>query len=210
MVLAHTRHASEMSMAEENGGRTQTGMILLGQVIPAYAAAHQQEATPEQPEESALPVRAKPVAEKTPIITSPALVPQPKEKQEPYERQSDGTSPVPQKPAALSGVDSGPGAGSVDTALFGGLDGPSFKHFVKPNYPAQARRQGLTGDVLLRVLIDADGRAAQVEIYKSAHESLARSAREAVLRSTFHPLHRNGAPVSCWTMLPVIFTLERG
>lgn len=104
------------------------------------------------------------------------------------------------------------GASSEGTGLvpFGGKNGPSFKYFVKPEYPAQARRQGITGEVLLRILVNADGKAERIEVRKSAHDALTRAAREAVLRSTFHPLLRDGAPVSCWTLLPVTFTLERG
>ena len=108
-----------------------------------------------------------------------------------------------------SGAEAEADASSADIAPFGKANGPSFKHFIKPEYPALARRQGIAGEVLLRVLIDADGKAVRVEVRESAHESLARSAREAVLRSTFHPLRRNGLPVPCWTLLPVIFTLER-
>jgi protein TonB len=109
-----------------------------------------------------------------------------------------------------SGMGAEAATGNAGIAPFGGANGPSFKHFVKPEYPALARRQGITGEVVLRVLIDADGKAARVEVHESAHESLARSAREAILRSTFHPLRRNGLPVSCWSLLPVVFTLERG
>ena len=158
--------------------------------------------------------RAGDVSTASPKPAAPAVSPQP--------AASEGSTggPAAKSPGSAQGESSaaspGSGAGSeaaaggVGVAPFGGANGPSFKHFVKPEYPAQARRQGIAGDVLLRVLVDADGKAARVEVRESAHDILARSAKEAVLRSTFHPLLRNGVPAPCWTLLPVSFTLERG
>lgn len=111
-----------------------------------------------------------------------------------------------------AGAGSSPGetAGSGNLAAFGGSDGPSFKRFVQPEYPAQARRQGITGKVLLRIHITSEGAADQIEVVQSAHELLSKSAREAVKRSTFHPLRRDGKTTSCWTLLPISFSLDRG
>ena len=118
-----------------------------------------------------------------------------------------GTGESAQESEAAGGA---PGvAGGTGDVPFGGKNGPAFKDFVKPEYPAQARRQGIAGEVLLRILVSADGRVEQVEVRRSAHEALSRAAREAVLRSTFHPLRRNGTPAPCWTLLPVTFSLER-
>lgn len=110
------------------------------------------------------------------------------------------------------GAGSSPGgaAATGGLAAFGGSDGPSFKRFVEPEYPAQARRQGITGKVLLRIHITSEGIADQIEVVQSAHELLSKSALEAVKRSTFHPLRRDGKTTSCWTLLPISFSLDRG
>lgn len=109
------------------------------------------------------------------------------------------------------GIAAGGGAGASSGGLtaFGGSDGPSFKRFVQPEYPAQARRQGVTGRVLLRVHINTAGVAERVEVAESANELLSKAALKAVERSSFHPLKRNGKPVACWTLLPISFSLER-
>lgn len=116
----------------------------------------------------------------------------------------------PAASGAGTGASSGASPEGTGHVPFGGKNGPSFKYFARPEYPAQARRQGITGEVLLRILVNADGKAERIEVRKSAHDALTRAAREAVLRSTFHPLLRDGAPAPCWTLLPVTFTLERG
>ena len=118
-------------------------------------------------------------------------------------------SGVPDSGSSGAGSTGGGAAGPGALAVFGGRDGPSFKHFTKPEYPAQARRQGITGKVLLRVHITAGGVADRVEVVQSAHEMLSKSALEAVNSSTFHPMRRNGKSVSCWTLLPISFTLDR-
>lgn len=115
---------------------------------------------------------------------------------------------------ALSSKNSGLGTTGNETqstggmAAFGGSNGPSFKRFSKPEYPAQARRQNITGRVLLRIRISASGVVERVEVMESAHELLSKAAIKAVERSSFHPLQRNGKPVSCWTLLPISFALE--
>lgn len=102
----------------------------------------------------------------------------------------------------------GKGTGAGGPVAFGKKGGPSFKSFVRPEYPAQARRQGIQGTVLLRLRISAAGRAENVEVVKSPSPVLSKAAREAVLRSTFNPLRQNGAPVACQTLLPIAFNLQ--
>lgn len=111
-------------------------------------------------------------------------------------------------PGAGTARDSAEASGGL--TVFGGSDGPSFKRFVQPEYPAQARRQGITGRVLLRIHINAEGVAEHMEVAESAHSLLSKAALKAAERSSFYPLKRNGKPVSCWTLLPVSFSLERG
>jgi TonB family protein len=58
----------------------------------------------------------------------------------------------------------------------------------KPSYPEIARRKGREGRVLLRVLVDDQGRTKTVEINSSSgNEALDRAAAEAVKRWHFQP-----------------------
>ncbi|RYF13541.1 MAG: energy transducer TonB, partial [Comamonadaceae bacterium] len=80
----------------------------------------------------------------------------------------------------------------------------------QPDYPAISRRLGEEGQVMLRVLIGADGSAQQVELRRSSgYERLDRAALETVRRWRFVPGKRNGVPEAMWFNVPIHFVLER-
>lgn len=88
----------------------------------------------------------------------------------------------------------------------------AYEHAPPPPYPSLAQRRGWEGEVILRVLVDASGRASEVEILRSSgHGLLDRSARDQVLqRWRFQPAMRNGETVSAWAEVPVRFRLQSG
>jgi len=79
----------------------------------------------------------------------------------------------------------------------------------QPPYPPMSRRLGEQGQVMLRVLIGADGNAQQVEIRRSSgFERLDNVAQETVRRWKFVPGRRNGIPEAMWFNVPINFVLE--
>lgn len=81
----------------------------------------------------------------------------------------------------------------------------------KPAYPREALREGLQGTVLLRVVVDENGRPVEVSIAgSSGHRVLDRAAREQVLRKwRFVPAMQDGRAVRAVGTVPVAFSLER-
>jgi protein TonB len=78
-----------------------------------------------------------------------------------------------------------------------------------PDYPAAARRRNLEGTVLLEVLVDRHGRAAQVRISRSCgHDLLDRGALKSVQQWRFAPARRMGQPQEMWVQVPVRFQLQ--
>jgi periplasmic protein TonB len=78
-----------------------------------------------------------------------------------------------------------------------------------PDYPAVARRRGYEGTVLLDVLVDREGRAAEVKVAQSSgYALLDRSALTNVRRWRFEPARRLGRPVEMWVQVPVRFALQ--
>lgn len=79
-----------------------------------------------------------------------------------------------------------------------------------PPYPRRALREGLTGVVMLQVLVDVDGRPLEVSIKRSSgHRELDAAARRQVLsRWTFRPAVRDGRPVQAIGVVPVEFRLD--
>ncbi len=75
-------------------------------------------------------------------------------------------------------------------------------------YPEIARRAGIEGKVLIRVLIEKNGKPKKYRIEYSDNETLNDAAIKAVMASTFTPAIQNGRPVTCWVTLPVVFRLR--
>jgi protein TonB len=78
-----------------------------------------------------------------------------------------------------------------------------------PRYPLAARRRGLEGRVVLRVHVDPDGRARQVEVrIRSLHPMLDDAAVATLRRWRFEPARRAGVPVAAWVEVPINFRLN--
>ncbi len=75
-------------------------------------------------------------------------------------------------------------------------------------YPEQAKRIGVEGTVVVRALIDANGRIKQAEIYASDHAMLENAALDGVRKARFTPAEQNGRNVPCWVYVPVSFRLR--
>jgi protein TonB len=78
-----------------------------------------------------------------------------------------------------------------------------------PEYPPLSRRNGETGKVLLRVLINAQGHPEQATVQQSSGSArLDEAGRQAVLRALFKPHSENGNPVAVYAIVPIKFTLD--
>lgn len=77
-------------------------------------------------------------------------------------------------------------------------------------FPAQALRMHVQGTVLLRVLVDENGKPVDVIVdHSSGYSLLDKSAREQVLAGwTFQPAVINGHAVKAWAQVPVSFVLQ--
>ncbi|WP_454829126.1 TonB family protein [Pseudoxanthomonas wuyuanensis] len=79
-------------------------------------------------------------------------------------------------------------------------------HLPPPRYPADAAKRGISGSVLLRILVGADGKAKDVRVEKSKPAGVFDTASiEAVRRWTFSPALKDGKPVQGWVRVPIDF-----
>ena len=87
----------------------------------------------------------------------------------------------------------------------------AYRTAPPPAYPRSAMRMGLGGTVLLRILVDIDGRPLQVTVERSSgHRDLDEAARSQVLsRWLFQPAIRNGLAVQAIGLVPVTFEPHR-
>ncbi|MDT8441013.1 MAG: energy transducer TonB [Desulfuromonadales bacterium] len=101
-------------------------------------------------------------------------------------------------------------AGQAGSAMPARVDArPRYKSNPLPEYPHQARVRRWTGDVLLLVEVDADGRVTSLAVEQSSgHPLLDRAARRAVRHWEFLPASQAGLPVASRVLVPVSFQLE--
>jgi protein TonB len=86
---------------------------------------------------------------------------------------------------------------------------PRYGENPKPVYPAEARKKGYQGEVLLRAEVLSNGRVGDVELKKSSgHEILDRSALAAVKQWKFIPAREGEKTIAVWVNIPVKFQLQ--
>jgi protein TonB len=79
----------------------------------------------------------------------------------------------------------------------------------RPAYPALSRRLGEQGTVVVRVFIEANGKATKAEIRSSSgFERLDQSALQTVLTWRYVPGKRNGVAEAMWFNVPISFVLK--
>ena len=79
---------------------------------------------------------------------------------------------------------------------------------TQPVYPPLAVRSGTEGTVILRAVIDRQGRITQVQVL-SGHALLQQAARTAVEQWRYRPYILNGEPIEVETQITVNFKLSR-
>ena len=78
-----------------------------------------------------------------------------------------------------------------------------------PAYPRMSRRMGEQGTVLVRVFINAEGRADKAEIRTSSgYPRLDEAALETVQRWRYVPGKRAGVAEAMWFNVPIRFVLD--
>ena len=86
---------------------------------------------------------------------------------------------------------------------------PLYKQNAAPPYPRKARRLGYEGIVMLKVLIDENGRVDDLMVFKSSgHTVLDRAALSAVRKWLFEPGTEGGIKKKMWVKIPVRFDLK--
>ncbi len=85
---------------------------------------------------------------------------------------------------------------------------PTYRSNPSPKYPRIARIRGFQGNVLLDVLVNADGTVDDIKIFKSSgHPVLDRSAESTVKQWLFEPGRIGKRKVDMWVRVPIRFEL---
>jgi TonB family protein len=87
---------------------------------------------------------------------------------------------------------------------------PQATKVVKPEATSLARQRKVSGTVLVRVLVDENGRAAQTEVYRDTtpRVGLGESSVAAVKQWEWTPATKDGVKVKTWIVVPLPFVLK--
>ncbi|MCU1789087.1 energy transducer TonB [Pectobacterium polaris] len=187
--------------------------------------------TSEQGEREIAPVPEKPIVEQ-PIVEKPQTPPpvkkevhkppvkpvvkpqpvRPKTTAEPQPAARPAAEPTPAVPEA---------AATLTTASKGNLmqnnPGAQPKQVAsvgcsvpQPDYPRRAKRLQQEGDVLVRLVINPEGRLIRYDIARSSgYDMLDQAALAAVAQARCTPYRENGQAITVMTIQPVNFRLAR-
>ena len=79
---------------------------------------------------------------------------------------------------------------------------------LRPFYPEAARQRGIEGDVVLRLLIDADGSLAKVDVVREPGAGLGAAGARAIRQFRFRPGKVNGQAVATTITYTLHFVLD--
>lgn len=86
---------------------------------------------------------------------------------------------------------------------------PTPRANPRPKYPSSARRRGLEGTVVLKVLVNTRGRVGECRVHKSSgHRILDERATKTVRKWTFQPGRKGARPSAMWVKIPIRFQLK--
>lgn len=198
--------------------------------LPAPERPHRQPLPKKKPVQ---PVRIPPkkvVDKKRTAKKKTALTQRPKESKIEREKEKPATAPAqstpekespvtsPSQPLATAGESREEGPANLGTAFLPATPGkatghreaiPAYQQNRQPEYPPMARRRGMSGTVLLKVLVDTEGRVADLAVERSSgHGLLDRAALQAVRQWLFSPATDDGVPVAMWVTVPITFRLQ--
>jgi protein TonB len=117
-----------------------------------------------------------------------------------------------------TGAGPGNGAGIGDGSIAGtgggpyrpgsGITPPSLVREVKPVYTEEGRRRSVEGDVVMEVVVRADGGIGTVRVLQGLGSGLDQRAIDAVRQWRFSPARRYGTPVDVLVEIAVEFRLR--
>jgi TonB family protein len=113
------------------------------------------------------------------------------------------------EPPIVPGVSpaTAPDQGVYSVVPVGGIQ-PEEVERVVPHYPANARRNGVQGAVVVRGIVRKDGTIDNVEVIKDLPYGLGDAARQAVSQWRFRPATYRGDPIDVYYTVTVNFRLS--
>lgn len=121
--------------------------------------------------------------------------------------------PEPLHPVSETGLVKIPDVGGQGTGLKAyrpsDLDQQAeVRYRAVPVYPSEAKREGLTGEVLVDFIVDTNGNARNAVALQSSNRQFEESACSAVAKWKFKPGRKDGHAVFVHMQVPIVFSLS--
>lgn len=166
------------------------------------------QAAPQAPQPKAPPARPQPkrvIATPVQAKPAPADKPTPTETVTQQEQDVPAAQAVPDAPAPAAAPvpPSPPAPREIPTSAV------RYRVPPQPQMPRASQRLNEQGRVVVRVLIDTQGRATQMTVEQSSgFDRLDREALRAISQSQFFPYQENGRALAAWVRIPIVFKLD--
>ncbi|HEX5484810.1 MAG TPA: energy transducer TonB [Limnobacter sp.] len=132
---------------------------------------------------------AKPVIQDTPVSSQPVPL-------------ISSSAPSVQEPTSTAKTSATPATPKAVTQV-------NYLRAPQPEYPAQSKRLGEEGTVLIKALIDERGHPIQVSVKQSSgFPRLDKAAENAVRNTPFEPYREGGLAQSVFVVIPISFRFE--
>lgn len=86
---------------------------------------------------------------------------------------------------------------------------PELLEFQLPVYPKNLRERGIEGKVILKVLLDKEGKVQEIQIFESSgYETFDHVAIESVWQWRFKPAKKEDQSRESWVLIPINFQIK--
>jgi protein TonB len=85
---------------------------------------------------------------------------------------------------------------------------PVARFQARPQYPFEMRRGGISGEVLVEFIVEADGAVRDVRAVRSSQREFEDAAVQAVGKWKFRPGQKGGRDVATRMQVPIVFSLN--
>jgi len=115
--------------------------------------------------------------------------------------------PSPQ-PVSVQPVNTSPSAqtSNEEAVSFAKFEvAPRVVQLQEPTYPDSARKAGLSGQVIIHVQLDTQGKPISARVFKSSNSVFETPSIVAALKSSYSPAQTANGPVIAWISVPFLF-----
>jgi protein TonB len=209
-ITGHTALAVQVARARASGPEVVAQSVSIEIVPPQIEPPKVPPPEPEHPRPVVAARRPALRAAPRPQLDAPPPVEQP-----PATEEAEAPPPAMDVPPAQIGPGPvalpAPAPVAKPLPVVAAHEGANYLKNPRPAYPEVALRREWQGEVLLRVRVSPDGRAAGITVQRSSgREVLDEAAVEAVRGWSFVPARQGGAAVGGWVTVPIVFRLQQG